>query len=103
MSFDTFADPGVLPDVYSLCWDLLGHASSYRLLPCGHIFHLPYINSWICNEDARCPLYRQDFYYLRKPQMLYILATQAVVDEHTHRIQSFLKAIKIWFIGKLFK
>ena len=100
--YNTFADPGILPDVCSLCWDLLGPASSYRLLPCGHIFHLPCIDNWICNEDARCPLCRQAFYYLRKSRLPNNGATQAAVDEHTHRTKAYLKAFGIRFIRKFF-
>ncbi|KAL2217641.1 hypothetical protein M432DRAFT_591859 [Thermoascus aurantiacus ATCC 26904] len=48
----------------------LGAKSAYRQLPCEHCFHLPCIDDWIRRHDASCPLCRQTFYHLRRPQLV---------------------------------
>lgn len=89
---------GGLPNLCPICWETLDQDSSYRRLPCGHIFHLPCINCWLCDEDASCPLCRRKFYYLRRPRLIYIPKSHsAVVDHHLPRNLSF-RAVKMWFV-----
>ncbi|KAL1961727.1 hypothetical protein VTN77DRAFT_1127 [Rasamsonia byssochlamydoides] len=55
-----------IPDTCVFCSEFLGPQSSYRRLLCGHFFHLPCIDKWICNQDASCPMCRRTFYHLRR-------------------------------------
>lgn len=55
-----------LPDTCVFCSESLGPKSSFRRLLCGHFFHLPCIDSWICGQDASCPICRRTFYHLRR-------------------------------------
>ncbi|KAE8397057.1 hypothetical protein BDV37DRAFT_266741 [Aspergillus pseudonomiae] len=90
---DALTNPGELPETCPLCWELLGPMASYRLLPCGHIFHLPCIDFWLCSQDTRCPLCCRSFYYLRRPRATYI----AIKPSATWKmlgIKSLLKSLK---------
>ena len=81
-----------LPGICTLCQE---EATSYRLLPCGHIFHLPCINRWLCSDDASCPLCRRNFYYLRRPRIIRI-PTTTPADRRSTQIAVFLQSAKEW-------
>lgn len=92
-------DPGFLPESCTLCWEVLSYEASYRQLPCGHIFHLPCIDHWLCNEDASCPLCRLNFYYLRRPRVICILENDPVYPKLS--IGTHLKDVRSWLARKL--
>ena len=46
----------------------LVEGSQLRQLPCTHLFHKPCIDIWLSSCNASCPLCRQTFYYLKRPQ-----------------------------------
>ncbi|KAL1982006.1 hypothetical protein VTN96DRAFT_1830 [Rasamsonia emersonii] len=66
-----------LPDTCVFCSETLGPKSSYRRLLCGHFFHLPCIDSWICNQDASCPICRRTFYHLRRQRHVIFASAQS--------------------------
>lgn len=83
-----------LPAQCALCLESLGLTSFYRLLPCGHPFHLQCIDKWLCNEDASCPLCRQTFYELRRPKFLYILPSKRADQQANYQSEISLTAVK---------
>lgn len=94
------AAPGSLPDSCTLCWDALGIESSYRRLPCGHIFHLPCIDHWLQYQDASCPYCRRTFYHFRRPRLIYTLETRHFPDRRTS-VLTLLRNLRLWLARKL--
>jgi Ring finger domain len=57
------------------CCETLGPKTPCRLLPCGHKFHKPCIDTWMAECNAVCPLCRESFYHLKHPRLI-ILSSQ---------------------------
>lgn len=96
------AAPGSLPDSCTLCWDTLGMDSSFRWLPCGHVFHLPCIDHWLRYQDASCPYCRRTFYHFRRPRLIYILETDQFSD-HGTSVLTLLRNLRLWLARRLFE
>ena len=101
--FPTFVlyweDPENLPEDCTFCGEVLGMGFPYRLIPCGHIFHLPCIDRWLRFEDASCPLCRRTLYYLRRPRVVFMLETsRTTVPEFS---MSCLRDLKMWLLRKI--
>lgn len=84
-----------------ICFEVLGPTSSLRNLPCGHTFHQPCIDNWMCNQDTKCPLCRKTFYHLRRPRQEKpsgALNTPSSTNHH-----GTLKSLKHWCKRRLNK
>lgn len=90
--------PGELPNACIICGDILGDDTSYRQLPCSHIFHKPCIDTWLRSQDASCPICRCTFYHLRMPRLMRIASPSASSPTSSPGI-SHLKLMVSW-LGK---
>lgn len=94
-------DPCNLPESCILCWDDLGAKSSYRRLPCSHVFHLPCIDSWLRGQDASCPLCRRTFYHLRQPRVVLYTPTMSHGTDSLSPVMLHVRNVRSWIAKKL--